>query len=158
MNSWQCLGLVALSGALGGLINSLLTDNGFAWPKLIENVWCPGFISNILIGSAAAVASWSFYGSGAGVDLAKAAAANSELSLTLSALSGAFLVGVGGSKWVRTPNASGNATDLARAGKLSLTQMQQAPPKLVASEGERWVLPQSRIFGRGSRWSIGTYY
>jgi hypothetical protein len=62
-------------------------------------VWCPGAISNILIGAFAAFASWSFYGSGAAIDLA-AQSERAVLSLRFSALAGAFLVGVAGAKWI----------------------------------------------------------
>jgi len=100
MNPWQCLALIATAGALGGLVNALLTDRHLAPPKIIKGIWCPGSTAHILFGIAAAVAPWSLYGSGAGVDLAKQASERAEISLTLSALTGAFLVGVGGAKWI----------------------------------------------------------
>lgn len=103
MNPWTCAGLIATAGALGGVLNALISSNGFALPRFRRGIWCPGFIANIFIGTFAAVASWSFYGSGAGVELAKIAAAGierEEISLTFSALAGAFLVGVAGAKWI----------------------------------------------------------
>ena len=57
------------------------------------------FLANVLIGAFAAFASWSFYGSGAGVELA-AASERTRISFTFSALAGAFLVGVAGAKWI----------------------------------------------------------
>lgn len=100
MNPWVCFALIAAAGALGGVINAVLTDNGFTFPKREKGIWCPGALSNILIGSAAAVGSWSLYGSGAAIDLAKQAGDRPEISLTFSALTGAFIVGVGGAKWI----------------------------------------------------------
>jgi hypothetical protein len=100
MNPWYCFGLIALAGALGGLVNALLTDNGFTFPRSEKGIWCPGAISNVLLGSAAAIASWSFYGSGSTVDLATNLPERAKISLTFSALSGAFLVGVGGARWI----------------------------------------------------------
>jgi hypothetical protein len=103
MNPWTCAALIAIAGALGGVVNALISSNGFALPRLEREIWCPGFIANVLIGAFAAFASWSFYGSGAGVELARIAAAampREEISLTFSALAGAFLVGVAGAKWV----------------------------------------------------------
>ena len=103
MNPWVCAALIAAAGALGGVVNALISNNGFVLPRLRREIWCPGFIANILIGAFAAFASWSFYGSGAGVELAKVAAIGEpriEISLTFSALAGAFLVGVAGAKWV----------------------------------------------------------
>jgi hypothetical protein len=77
-------------------------------PQFRRAIWCPGFISNIIVGAFAAFASWAFYGSGAGVQLGRAAAEHTvkgiaertEISLTFSALAGAFLVGVAGAKWI----------------------------------------------------------
>jgi hypothetical protein len=59
----------------------------------------PGAVSNVLIGGFAAFSSWSFYGSGASVELANAST-RAVTSLRFSALAGAFLVGVAGAKWI----------------------------------------------------------
>jgi len=99
MNPWICASVIALAGACGGVVNALLTDNGFALPRRVAGVWCPGVISNILVGAFAAFSSWAFYGSGASVELADQTARN-LISLRFSALAGAFLVGVAGSKWI----------------------------------------------------------
>src|SRR4030095_16462219 len=99
MNAWICALLIATSGAVGGVVNALVTDNGFALPRRISGVGCPGAISNILIGAFAAFSSWAFYGSGASVELADKSA-RAVISLRFSALAGAFLVGVAGAKWI----------------------------------------------------------
>ena len=103
MNPWVCALVVMGAGAIGGVVNALLSDNKFPLPKRVEDVLCPGFITNVLVGALAAFASWASYGSGAGVELAKTAAEGVEraqISLTFSALSGAFIVGVGGARWI----------------------------------------------------------
>ena len=103
MDPWVCALLVVTFGAFGGVLNALLTDNGFILPQRTGGIICPGFISNILTGAFAAFASWAMYGSGAGVELARSASAGSpraEISLTFSALAGAFLVGVTGARWI----------------------------------------------------------
>jgi hypothetical protein len=101
MNPWICALLITTAGAVGGIINALLSDNKFIIPKLKKGILCPGFISNVLIGGASAFSSWSLYGSGASVELAKqTATARQEISLTFAALAGAFLVGVAGAKWL----------------------------------------------------------
>ena len=84
---------------MGGVVNALLSDNGFALPRKEPQVWCPGAISNILIGAFAAFSSWAFYGSGASVELADKDL-RTVISLRFSALAGAFLVGVAGAKWI----------------------------------------------------------
>jgi hypothetical protein len=99
MNPWTCAFLIALSGAIGGVLNALLSDNGFLLPRLRRGVWCPGFVSNVLAGAFAAFASWAFYGSGAAIDLADLSTRN-EISLRFSAIAGAFMVGFVGAKWI----------------------------------------------------------
>ena len=99
MNPWTCALLIILAGGIGGVINAFVTDNGFPLPKREAGIWCPGAISNVLIGAFAAFASWSFYGSGASVDLAHESE-RAVLSLKFSALAGALLVGVGGARWI----------------------------------------------------------
>ena len=99
MNPWFCALLITLAGAIGGVVNALLTDNGFVRPRLIHNIWCPGFISNVLIGAFSAFSSWAFYGSGSSVELTQLNE-RTAMSLRFSALAGAFLVGVAGARWL----------------------------------------------------------
>ncbi len=99
MNPWTCALLITVAGALGGVTNALLTDNGFILPRLKVRIWCPGFISNVLIGAFSAFASWAFYGSGSSIELTKITE-QTAISLRFSALAGAFLVGVAGARWV----------------------------------------------------------
>lgn len=98
-NPWECAALVSASGSLGGVVNALLSDNGFILPTKVKDIWCPGFVSNVMIGTLSAFASWSFYGSGAGLDISSAGA-RTQISLTFSALAGAFMVGVAGARWI----------------------------------------------------------
>jgi hypothetical protein len=99
MNPWTCALLITVAGGIGGIVNALMTNNGFILPRWTHNVWCPGFISNILIGAFSALSSWAFYGSGASIELAQVSERTS-ISLKFSALAGAFLVGVGGARWL----------------------------------------------------------
>jgi len=102
MHPWLCAGLIFISGALGGFINALMSEEGLAKPKSVEGVWRPGAMSSIIIGAFAAFASWAFYGSGAGIDLADP---GKQTHLQLSALAGACLVGVVGAKWIESESA-----------------------------------------------------
>ena len=99
MNPWWCASLISIFGGLGGVVNALLSDNGFALPRKESGVWCPGAISNVVIGALAAFASWSFYGAGAGIELGDKSL-RTVISLKFSVLAGAFLVGVAGAKWI----------------------------------------------------------
>jgi membrane associated rhomboid family serine protease len=100
MNPWICFLLIGISGAVGGIVNALMTDNGFMLPRIRNTVLCPGFMTNLIIGAAAALASWAFYGSGAGIDLGSMPGERAVISFKFSALAGAFLVGVAGAKWI----------------------------------------------------------
>jgi hypothetical protein len=42
MNPWICALLIGIAGALGGLVNALMSNNGFALPQRVHGVWCPG--------------------------------------------------------------------------------------------------------------------
>jgi hypothetical protein len=99
MNPWICALLISLAGAIGGVVNALLSDNGFVRPQWRRTVWCPGFIANVLLGAVTAFISWALYGAGAGVDLADTYKRN-LISLRFSALAGAFVVGIAGAKWL----------------------------------------------------------
>ena len=94
-----CAALISLAGGLGGVVNALLSDNGFVTPKWKRSVWCPGFVANVLLGAVAAFISWVLYGSGAGVELGQIGE-RSAISLRFSALAGAFVVGIAGAKWL----------------------------------------------------------
>lgn len=103
MNPWTCALIILAAGGIGGVVNALLTDNGFILPRKMNEIVCPGALSNVLIGALAAFASWAAYGSGAGVELARKAnigVERAQISLTFSALAGAFFVGVVGARWI----------------------------------------------------------
>ena len=99
MNPWTCATLITIAGGLGGVINALLTDNGFVLPTRVHGVCCPGFLTNTIVGAFSAFASWAFYGSVASIDLAHATE-RTQISLRFSALAGALLVGVAGARWI----------------------------------------------------------
>jgi hypothetical protein len=101
--------IVIASGAVGGVINALMSDNGFIKPRQEtvdgETILRPGFAGNILLGAAAAFISWGLYGafSGAviygGVAQAGVAGAD-EIYVSVSSVAGAVLVGIGGAHWL----------------------------------------------------------
>ncbi len=65
----------------------------------VGNPACGVPASSRIFLSFAAFASWAFYGSGASVELADINQ-RTEISLRFSALAGAFMVGVAGSRWI----------------------------------------------------------
>ena len=101
MTVWECSALILTAGAIGGVVNTLMTQGKLRLPEYRAGVFCPGFIGNMMVGAFAALISWALYGAGAGVEVAKqTAGAREALSLTVGALAGAALVGVGGARWL----------------------------------------------------------
>jgi hypothetical protein len=108
MSLWVLLSIVCAAGAVGGIANALLTDNGFILPHPEETessaIIRPGFLGNIFVGAIAAGISWGLYGPFAAALIIGsqpgATASTEAFGLSLSALVGALLVGVAGAKWL----------------------------------------------------------
>jgi hypothetical protein len=138
LNPWVCAFLIAFFGGLGGVVNALLSDNRFALPRKESGVVCPGAITNILVGAFAAFSSWSFYGSGASIDLADKSL-RTVLSLRFSALAGAFLVGVAGAKWISSEVDKRLLTEGVKVA-LSSEKLPKAQSEQIAQGSPRQVL------------------
>lgn len=106
MSIWVMLALVAVAGALGGLVNAMTSDNGFVRPRLETasglSILRPGFVGNVIVGAVAAALSWALYGPAANALVVAPAgqAAEVTVGLALSALGGATVVGMGGARWL----------------------------------------------------------
>jgi len=107
MSIWQILAVICAGGAIGGIVNALLSDNGFLLPQAATvdqlKIIRPGFLGNILISAVAAGVSWGLYGPfTTAVIIGPAPAGTPPLqpNLTMSALVGAVLVGIAGAKWL----------------------------------------------------------
>ncbi|MBD2028137.1 hypothetical protein [Leptolyngbya sp. FACHB-711] len=100
MSMGLILKVIFLAGAIGGLVNAIITDNGFFCPRVeqVKNIRVvrPGFIGNVFIGAVAAIVSWGLYSPFAQVNLLE----RHELSLTPSTIAAAMLIGVAGAKWL----------------------------------------------------------
>jgi hypothetical protein len=131
MNLFVLLGIVFIAGAVGGLVNALLSENVFwGWKKEnVENrtIWRPGIAGNALISGIASCISWGLYGpfaafyiiGGTNPDPSQA------VGLTLSSLVGAVLVGVSGARWLTNEvdkNFLKQAASSAAATKASETK------------------------------------
>lgn len=106
MPIWVPLGIVLLGGAVGGIINAIISDNGFVVPReeTVDNVCIvrPGIAGNVLVGAVAAFISWGLYGSYSGALIfgGSGGMGLSDLNLTLSSVAGAILIGIGGARWL----------------------------------------------------------
>lgn len=103
----SALAIVFAAGLVGGAINALMSDNGFAFPRGEVSsgvtIYRPGFIGNMLLGAVAACISWGLYGPFADRYFAGGPAlpANATpVGVGVSALMGAVLIGVGGARWL----------------------------------------------------------
>jgi hypothetical protein len=99
--------VIAGCGALGGIANAMLSSDGVVLPARATDgqghtvAIRPGFVGNVLLGALAAVVSWCLYGPASGLRLMGSGPdGESTWTLTLSALAGAVLVGIGGARWI----------------------------------------------------------
>ena len=103
---WKYMAIIFVFGAIGGVVNALLSDNGFILPRKEEQnntrIIRPGFLVNIFIGGIAALVSWGLYGPFAEVFIIGGTIdpQAGSTGLSLSSVIGALLVGVGGARWL----------------------------------------------------------
>lgn len=98
---WEAALIFVVAGLIGGLVNAATSDDGFVLYRAIKSddgkiTWHPGLIGGLLISAVAALLSWTLYGADAGKMIF-----GEPLSMpTLSAVGGALLTGIGGSRWL----------------------------------------------------------
>src|SRR5919109_5504863 len=94
MEIWILLVLIFVAGAIGGTANAFLSKDGVVLPRRVETdhglFLQPGVIGNLVVGAVAAVVSWGLYGP------LNSAPVDSKVSMTVSSLVGAILMGMGG--------------------------------------------------------------
>jgi hypothetical protein len=130
------LGIVFVAGAIGGLINAIMTENGFLKWKTEQvgnqEIWRPGILGNIAVSGVASCLSWGFYGPFAAYYIIggtnPAGGMAQEAGLTVSSLVGAVLVGISGAKWLTNEIEKGylrQAASKAAASNSSETKAAQ---------------------------------
>jgi hypothetical protein len=90
---------VAVCGALGGFVNVFIGDSGLHLPVIEEGVFRPGYIGVVVVGIVAAVGAWLATQTSA---LTGNFAPSPPVTLRLSELSTAILVGFGGARWFKS--------------------------------------------------------
>jgi hypothetical protein len=131
---WLLLAIVCVAGALGGLVNALLSNNGFFLPRTEQvdqlRIVRPGFLGNMLVGTVAAGLSWGLYGP---LSLAPIFSSLSATEgLTLSALVGAALVGIGGARWI-TNEVDKKLLTVAASKAAAAPAAPEAASKIIAA-------------------------
>ncbi len=95
--------IIGLCGAVGGLANAFLSDNGFMLPKQEKTgdtcLWRPGYLGNVFVSTLSALVSWGLYGPFADQILLPDTG-QAAVSLSIAQLMGALLVGVAGARWL----------------------------------------------------------
>jgi hypothetical protein len=140
------LSLIVFSlGCLGGIVNALISDNGFMLPKTVVSgelkIWKPGFLVNLLVGGIAAFVSWGLYGPLSSTFILSTSPAETfpeaQTGLTLAAAAGAILVGMGGARWLTNEvdkkllqaaasNAANRAAEPQMAAQILMASPEQA--------------------------------
>ena len=92
---YPLIATVFASGALGGIVSSLLGGTRNFWPcHDEEDVWRLGWFGNTFIGGIAAVVIWGIYGPLASFDLVTPDA--TSLHLTIAQMVTSLVIGAGG--------------------------------------------------------------
>jgi hypothetical protein len=139
---------VFVAGSVGGLINAILTDNGFILPRseTVDDktvIFRPGYIGNVLIGGIAAAISWGLYSAAGsfilfGPGSEASAGSGAGAGLSLAAFVGAILVGVTGARWLT------NEVD-KKLLKAAASQAAGSTPSPVASRQIAMASPASAL-------------
>jgi hypothetical protein len=90
---------VAVCGALGGFANVFIGDSGLHLPVIDQGIFRPGYIGVVFVGMIAAVGAWL---ATQGSVLAEGFTLSPPVTLRLSELSTAIVVGFGGARWFKS--------------------------------------------------------
>ena len=105
MSVLDSLLIIAIAGGIGGLLHSFLVDNTLGRPKEGFSGWMLALIFNIIIGAAASAMSWGLYGPLSSYPILGSFPAGNTppaLTLTLSVLASAVMIGIGGPRWLQS--------------------------------------------------------
>jgi hypothetical protein len=152
MSLWVMLLIICASGFVGGVVNALISDNGFLLARSQEvapgqTIVRPGFLGTAFIGAIAAGVSWGLYGPFGGYVFGSVPtdATSQPPGLTLASLAGAVLVGIAGGRWLTNEvdksllraaaavaagkqASAGQAVHIAMASPTSALQLAKAMP------------------------------
>jgi hypothetical protein len=90
---------VAVCGALGGFVNVFIGDSGLHLPTIEQGIFRPGYIGVVVVGLIAAVGAWLATQTSA---LTGNLTPVPPVTLRLSELSTAIIVGFGGARWFKS--------------------------------------------------------
>lgn len=93
------LSAVAICGALGGFVNVFIGDSGLHLPEIEDGIFRPGYIGVVFVGAAAALGAWL---ATQGASLVDSLHSSTAVTLRLSELNTAIVVGFGGARWFKS--------------------------------------------------------
>jgi hypothetical protein len=104
MAIFEPFGIILITGAFGGLINAILSENGFILPheEASENVniIIPGVIANILTGAAAGFVFWGLTEANTMFIVYGPIKEGAEITLTVYGVAMALLAGIAGARYL----------------------------------------------------------
>lgn len=128
---------LAGAGAAGGGINAILVDNVYGKEKRGGRWWAAAFALNMVIGAVAALFSWAAYGAMSSYPvfgLPPQGAPQPIETFTWSAWATAFIIGVGGPRWIS------NEVD-KRILTIGASKAAARKPSLKVSQDMQWAGP-----------------
>jgi hypothetical protein len=90
---------VAVCGAVGGFVNVFIGDSGLHLPKFEQGIFRPGYMGVVFVGLVAAIGAWLATQNSL---LMGSMAPSPPVTLRLSELSTAIVVGFGGARWFKS--------------------------------------------------------
>ena len=157
MSLWILLLIVCAAGGIGGIVNALMTDNGFVLPCVEEvgggaKIVRPGALVNIFIGAVAAGVSWGLYGPLASYVIAGTQGVLNQnptigVGLTLASLVGAVLIGIGGARWL-TNEVDKNLLRAAASQAASGKPSQEASQNIALAKPAQALFIAKSLFER----------
>jgi hypothetical protein len=135
--------VIFAAGAVGGIVNALMTDNGFLMPRQESvrdtTIYRPGFLGNLIIGGVGALVSWGLYGPLSAYQLFSTSVGLDATNwgtggVSLASLVGAILIGVSGARWLTNEvdktllRAAAAEAANAKASPNASQQIMMAPP------------------------------
>ncbi len=104
MSIFEPFGIILATGAFGGLINAILSDNGFILPHGETSdkvsIIIPGVIANILTGAAAGFVFWGLTEANTMFVVYGPSNEGSEITLTVYGVAMALLAGIAGARYL----------------------------------------------------------
>lgn len=102
MPVWGVILIIGCAGAVGGIINALIANEGLLLPRsepLVggQKLWRPGFMGNVFIGAVTAIVLAGLYSPAGSIRLDNPTS-DPGFILTLGMLAGALLSGIGGAR------------------------------------------------------------